>query len=295
MSGGGQEVESALRALWPSVTAGPLFDLLPRDLTALRDFYSRLQRFVDDAPRTLEGSIDPGAIVQGDVISMGPGSVIEAGAIIGKSCRLILGPNSRVRAGSLLRDEVVAGADCLIGAHCDVARSVFLDGAALGHSIVFNDSIAGARSLLSAFIAAANTHLTQGKEIVIRTVSGTVSTGRTYFGALLGDGVRIGSVAGLSPGTIVLPELTIPPGAMLIGIVDAARRAELMADFFERWAPPVAVPRSSSGSSGSSEGRESANAQPLRGTPRNSEEPEELPREEPEELPREEVEEPPRP
>ena len=228
------EVESALRQLWPSAT-GALRDLLPRDLDTLRDFYPRLQQFFASAPRQLEGTIDPAAIVRGDVISMGPGSAIEAGAIIHESCRLILGPHSRVRAGSLLRDEVVAGADCLIGSHCDVARSVLLDGAALGHSIVFNDGIAGARSLLSAFIGAANTHLTPGKEISIRTRTGIVPTGRTYLGALLGDGVRIGSTAVLSPGTIVMPELTIPSGAVLIGIVDAARREQLMRGFFERW------------------------------------------------------------
>jgi NDP-sugar pyrophosphorylase family protein len=231
------DVDAALRQLWPSVTEGPLRELLPHDLASLRDFYPRLQRFVGDAPRVMEGTIDPAAIVRGEIISMGRGSVIEAGAIVQESCRLILGANSRVRAGTLLRDEVVVGADCLIGSHCDVARTVLLDGAALGHSIVFNDSIAGARSLLSAFIGAANTHLTPGKEISIRTATGSVLTGRTYFGALLGDGVRIGSTAVLSPGTIVLPELTIPSGAVLIGIIDAVRRGQLMHDFFERWGP----------------------------------------------------------
>jgi NDP-sugar pyrophosphorylase family protein len=231
------EVESALRQLWPSVTDAALRALLPHDLESLHDFYPRFQQFVADAPRALEGTIDPAAIVRGDVLAMGPGSVLEAGAIVHESCRLILGPNSRVRAGTLLRDEVVAGADCLIGSHCDVARSVLLDGAALGHSIVFNDSIAGARSLLSAFIGAANTHLTPGKEISVRTRTGNIPTGRKYFGTLLGDGVRIGSTAVLSPGTIVLPELTIPSGAVLIGIIDAVRREQLMHDFFERWGP----------------------------------------------------------
>jgi NDP-sugar pyrophosphorylase family protein len=232
------DVDAALPALWPSVTDDALRELLPRDLASLRDFYPRLQQYVGSAPRALEGTIDPAAIVRGDVVSMGAGSVIEAGAIVHESCRLILGPGSRVRAGTLLRDEVVAGADCLIGSHCDVARSVLLGpGTALGHSIVFNDSIAGARVLLSAFIGAANTHLTPGKEIAIRTRGGRVPTGRTYLGALLGDGVRIGSTATLSPGTIVLPELTIPSAAVLVGIIDAARREELMRDFFQRWDP----------------------------------------------------------
>ncbi|HEY0140206.1 MAG TPA: hypothetical protein VGF48_04865 [Thermoanaerobaculia bacterium] len=231
------ELELALSLLWPSATDAALRELLPHDLDSLRDFYPRLQQFATAVPRRLEGTIDTAAIVRGDVIAMGPGSVIEAGAIVHESCRLILGPNSRVRAGSLLREEVIAGADCLIGSHCDVARSLLLDGAALGHSIVFNDSIAGARSLLSAFIGAANTHLMPGKEIGIRTATGNVPTGRQYLGALIGDRVRIGSTAVLSPGTIVLPGLTIPSGAVLIGIIDAERRERLMHDFFERWDP----------------------------------------------------------
>jgi acetyltransferase-like isoleucine patch superfamily enzyme len=230
------EVARALAGLWPSAALGPLRELLPRDLPSLRDFYGRLQQFVESAPRALEGTIDPAAIVRGEIISMGPDSVIEAGAIVHESCRLILGPGSRVRAGSLLRDEVVTGADCLIGSHCDIARSVLLGpGTALGHSIVFNDGIAGAHALLSAFIGAGNTHLTPGREIVIRTRAGRAATGRTYLGALLGDGVRIGSNATLSPGTIVLPGLTIPPAAALLGIIDAARRERLFRGFFAQW------------------------------------------------------------
>jgi NDP-sugar pyrophosphorylase family protein len=232
------ELERVLRQLWPSVTDPALRTLLPHDLTSLTSFYPRLQQYVTAAPRSVEGTIDPAAIVRGDVISMGPGSIIEAGAVVHESCRLILGANSVVRAGSLLRDEVVTGADCLIGSHCDVTRSVLLGpGTALGHSIVFNDSIAGAGVLLSAFIGTANTHLTKGREISIRTRLGRIATGRTYLGALLGDHVRIGSTATLSPGTIVLPNLELPSASVLLGIIDAERREQLMRDFFARWDP----------------------------------------------------------
>jgi hypothetical protein len=64
------EVESALRQLWPSVTDDALHALLPHDLGSLRDFYPRLQQYVGAAPRTLEGTIDPAAIVRGDIIAL---------------------------------------------------------------------------------------------------------------------------------------------------------------------------------------------------------------------------------
>lgn len=228
-------VNEALRALWPGVTDPALRALLPHDLDSLRDFYPRLQQFIGTVPRLREGTIDRDAIVRGEIVSMGAGSVIEANVVIQESCRLVLGAGSRIRSGAVLRDEVLVGDDCLIGAHCDVARSVLLGpGTALGHSIVFNDSIAGAHVLLSAFIGVANTHLTPGREISIRMRAGRVPTGRTYLGALLGDGARIGSTAVLSPGTVVMPGLAIPPAAMLLGLVDSARREQLMREFFAR-------------------------------------------------------------
>lgn len=230
-----EQLAGALTALWPSVTDPRMRELLPRDAASLRDFYPRLRRYVETAPRALHGTIDSAAIVRGDVIAMGRDSVIEAGAVIHESCRLILGARSVVRAGALLRDEVVAGDDCLIGAHCDLARAVLVGpGTALGHAIVLNDSIAGAHALLSAFIGAANTHLTPGKEISIRTAEGRVPTGRTYLGALIGDGVRIGANVTLSPGTLIMPGLRIPPSATLLGLVDEAEGTRLMREFFRR-------------------------------------------------------------
>jgi NDP-sugar pyrophosphorylase family protein len=226
------EFHRATGVLWMSVTDSALRELLPRDAASLSDFYPRLQRYVSLHVRASAGSIDAEAIVRGEIVYSGEGSRIEAGAIIHESCRLILGPRSVVRAGSLLRDEVVVGADCLVGANCEVSRSVLLGpDSALGHSIVFNDSIAGAGTLLSAFIGTANTHLTKGREISIRTSVGRLATARTYLGALLGDAVRIGPNSTISPGTIVMPGLRIPPGSALLGIVDAARQQSLMTDY----------------------------------------------------------------
>lgn len=158
--------------------------------------------------------------------------------MIHESCRLILGARSRIRAGALLRDEVVIGDDCLIGAHCELARSVVLGPHTdFGHHIVFGDSIAGAGVLLSGLTGVANTHIHHDEEIGIRTRSGKVMTGRKYLGALIGDGARLGTNTAICPGTVIAPNLELPPGAVLLGVVDAERRDALMRDFFTRWAP----------------------------------------------------------
>lgn len=214
--------------------------LLPGDLESLSGFYPRLQKYFDAAPRHIEGTIDQNALVAGDVISIGEGSVIEAGAIVHHTCRLIMGKRSTVRAGAILRDEVIIGDDCMVGAHCEVMRSIITGpDTALGHHVVLGDSIIGSGSLMSGFVAVANTHIHRGEQIAVRTRSGPVLTGRTYLGVMIGDRVRIGGTTTICPGTVILAGLDLPPGAVLLGVIDARRCSELTRDFFGRWGDGV--------------------------------------------------------
>src|SRR5712691_5492164 len=165
----GEALDALLSGLW---SAGGLeqFEglsaLLPRDEESLAQFYPRLREYVAAAPRRLEGIIDPAAIVRGDIVSMGEGSVIEPGAIVHESCRVILGPRSRVRSGAVLRDEVILGPDCLIGVHCEVVRSVILGPASyLGHFVFLADTIVGRDVNVSGYVAVANTNLHKGAKI----------------------------------------------------------------------------------------------------------------------------------
>lgn len=229
-------LRSLLRQLWDGPMEPWLRALLPADLESLSGFYPRLQKHFDEAPRHVAGTIDPAALVAGDIISIGEGSVIEAGAIIHHSCRLIMGKRSTIRPGAVLRDEVIVGDDCMVGAHCEVMRSVIAGpDTALGHHVVLGDSIVGSGSLMSGFVAVANTHIHRGEEIALRTAAGTVMTGRSYLGVMIGDRVRIGGTTTICPGTVILPGLDLPPGAVLLGVIDARRCSELTRDFFGRW------------------------------------------------------------
>src|SRR5579863_10414981 len=117
-------VFEVLRSLWDLAPEDPRHHLLPLDRASLEEFLPRLRAFVAAAPAQMRGTVDSAALVRGKIVSMGEGSVVEAGAVIDQSCRLVLGARSIVRAGAVLRHEVVVGADCLIGAHCEVVRSV---------------------------------------------------------------------------------------------------------------------------------------------------------------------------
>lgn len=225
-----------LGTLWTRPTGDPLAALLPRDPDTLADFYPRLQKFVTVAPRRIGGTVDPAAIVRGDIVSMGPGSVIEAGAVIHESCRLVLGPRSRIRSGAVLRDEVVVGADSLIGVHCEVFRSVLLGPRSLvGHFSLVADSIIGREVFVSGNVIFASSAQPKGRTVNLKYRGAKIDSRRTHLGALVGDGVQLGASTTLCPGCIVAPGLVLPPHVVLYGTIEARQRASLMQRFFEAW------------------------------------------------------------
>ena len=227
-----------IRDLWAAPEDASLARVLPRDAASLAGFYPALQAFVAQAPRAAAGVVEPGAIVRGEILFLGADSVIEAGAVIHESCRLVLGPGSRVRAGAILRDEVVVGPHCLIGAHCEVARTIVLGpNSFLGHYVYAADTIVGRDVNVAGNVFVANTKTTKGRAVRMKFRGDFVDSGRTRFGALIGDGVRFGASTLLCPGCVVLPGLTLPPGVVLYGTIDSARRDGLMRRFFSTWDP----------------------------------------------------------
>ncbi len=225
-----------IRSLWQAPDDPSLARLLPRDAATLAGFLSSLKACVADTPRVTLGFVDPGAIVRGEILFMGAGSVIEAGAVIHESCRLVLGPGSRIRAGAILREEVVVGPNCMIGAHCEVARTVVLGpNSFLGHYVYAGDTIVGRDVNVSGNVFMANTKTTKGQSVAMKFRGNLIDSGRTHFGALIGDGVRFGASTLLCPGSVILPGLSLPPGVVLYGTIDSRRRDALMRRFFSTW------------------------------------------------------------
>jgi NDP-sugar pyrophosphorylase family protein len=228
-------VFEVLRSLWDLPAEDPRHRLLPLDPASLEEYFPRLREFVDAAPAQMKGTIDPAAVVRGEIVSMGEDSVIEAGAVIHQSCRLVLGARSVVRACAVLRDEVVVGDDCLIGAHCEVVRSVILGPRSyLGHFVYMGDSICGRDVMVAGNVMMANTLVKKGP-IVLRCGDARLVSTRNYMGALIGDGVHFGASSTLSPGCIVVPELALPPHVALYGTIDRVRRRSLMQEFARAW------------------------------------------------------------
>ncbi|MDR3038803.1 MAG: hypothetical protein LBV21_05905 [Candidatus Adiutrix sp.] len=157
----------------------------------------------------------PGAVLVNDGIELGPGAVVESGALIKGPA--IIGPRAEVRQGAYVRGAVLASPGAVIGHATEAKNTLLLDGARAGHFAYLGDSLLGREVNLGAGTKLAN--LKMNDLPYLFTVDGrTVEIRRRKFGAILGDGVETGCNAVTNPGVLlgpgskVLPNTSVPPG-----------------------------------------------------------------------------------
>lgn len=138
-----------------------------------------------------------------------------------------------IEAGSILKSPCIIAEGCFVAAHAYLRGGVWLGRAAvIGPSVEIKSSLIGPRTTVAHFnfvgnsILGADVNIEAGaivanhrnemadKEIVCVLAGAEIRTGCDKFGALVGDGCRIGANAVLAPGTIlargsVVPRLTL--------------------------------------------------------------------------------------
>jgi NDP-sugar pyrophosphorylase family protein len=170
-------------------------------LAALAQFMDCREELGAIAARPTDYYISPWAVVAPDVI-------IGAGAQIHEF--------STVRSGSIVGEDVV------VGFGCEVSRSILARSCSLTHRTTVCSSIVGRGAHLGAGVVIANTHLfdenmrSPMRPITVQDQHGNPSTLEVArFGALIGDGVRIGMGAMLGPGTLIGRESVVYPGIVI--------------------------------------------------------------------------------
>lgn len=175
----------------------------------------RIAGRVDDLVLELLGSLPPGfERISADVAVHRLATVASSALLSGP---VILSAGCRVGHGAVLRGGVWAGDEATIGPHSEIKGSLLLTRAAAAHRNYVGDSIVGAEVNLEAGAVLANHYNErEDKQISVRVDGQIVATGLTKFGALIGDGSRIGANAVTSPGTL------LPPGSVVprLGLVD---------------------------------------------------------------------------
>lgn len=126
------------------------------------------------------------------------GVVIKGPVII--SANVFIGAHAYLRGGVFLDEKVV------IGPGCEIKTTIIHARTALAHFNFAGDSVIGADVNMEAGSIIAN-HFNERSDKTIRIMldGSVVTINSTKFGALVGDGCRIGANAVLSPGTILKP------------------------------------------------------------------------------------------
>ena len=140
-------------------------------------------------------------VVNGDV-AIHASAAVESGAVVKGPA--IIGPRCFVAAGAYLRGGVFLDEDCIVGPGAELKTSFMFKGSKLAHLNFVGDSILGAAVNIEAGAIIANyRNELEDKAIRIVVDGQVIETGVDKFGALLGDGARVGANAVIAPGAVI--------------------------------------------------------------------------------------------
>lgn len=178
----------------------------------------RLTCDAEEIVALLAAEAGAGFVVSGGV-ALHAGAIIEAGAVVKPPA--VIGPACLVAAGAYLRGGVWLEREVIIGPGAELKSSFAFRRSKLAHLNFVGDSVLGEDVNVEAGAVIANYRNERAdREIVIATAEGAVATGVDKFGALAGDGCRIGANAVVAPGAILAPDTVVPR----LGLVDQSAR-----------------------------------------------------------------------
>ncbi len=163
--------------------------------------------------RRLLGMLDAARYRIAGEVAVHGSATVEAGALL--KGPLILGPHGFVAAGAYLRGGNWLAERCIVGPGAELKSSFVFAGSKLAHFNFVGDSVLGADVNLEAGSIVCNyRNEREDKEVRVRLGDRLLATGCLKFGALLGDGCRIGANAVLAPGALLMPGTVVRRAAL---------------------------------------------------------------------------------
>ncbi len=148
------------------------------------------------------------------------GVFVGEGVIIDSSARIIppavIGPNTEIRPGAFLRGNVITGSGCVIGNSSELKNCILLNRVQLPHYNYVGDSVLGNGCHMGAGAICSNLK-SDGRSVVVHADK-DYETGLRKLGAILGDGVDVGSGCVLNPGTVIGKKTSVYPLVALRGV-----------------------------------------------------------------------------
>jgi NDP-sugar pyrophosphorylase family protein len=159
-------------------------------------------------------TLDADYEIEGD-IAVHRSTKVEPGAVI--KGPLIVGPNCLIAMGSLIRGGCWLESDCIVGPGAELKTTIMFQGAKLAHFNFVGDSVLGRDVNLEAGSIIANyRNELADPRLRISYNSKTLEADTLKFGALVGDGCRIGANAVVAPGAILAPGTVVSR----LGLID---------------------------------------------------------------------------
>ncbi|MGX4803529.1 LpxA family transferase [Bradyrhizobium guangdongense] len=130
------------------------------------------------------------------------GATIKGPAIVGAHC--FIAATSLIRAGCWIDES------CVIGPGCELKSSFLFRSCKLAHFNFIGDSILGSDINLEAGCVIANyRNELPGSSISFTHDGHRIDTGVSKFGALIGDGCKVGANAVIAPGAALRPKTIV--------------------------------------------------------------------------------------
>jgi UDP-N-acetylglucosamine diphosphorylase / glucose-1-phosphate thymidylyltransferase / UDP-N-acetylgalactosamine diphosphorylase / glucosamine-1-phosphate N-acetyltransferase / galactosamine-1-phosphate N-acetyltransferase len=168
--------------------------------------------------------LDPREHIVADGIAVHRSAVVESGAVL--KGPLVLGAGCFVASGAYLRGGCWIAEGCTIGPGAELKSSFVFAGTKLAHFNFVGDSVLGADVNFEAGSIVCNYRNERAdKEILVRLGAALQRTGAHKFGAVVGDGARIGANAVLAPGVLLPAGAVVRRGAVCDQEDDQEHRA----------------------------------------------------------------------
>ena len=138
---------------------------------------------------------------------------VEGGSVL--KGPLVVGAHSFVAAGAYLRGGCWLGRDCVVGPGAELKSSFVLDGSKLAHFNFVGDSVIGTDVNLEAGAVICNYRNERPNGGIRVRIDGDLQAiAANKFGALVGDGSRLGANAIVAPGALLARGTLIERGAL---------------------------------------------------------------------------------
>lgn len=183
----------------------------PWDLLTTKNFLlEKRESFVSKKSEISKSAEISGKVIIEDGARILEGAKIKGPCYIGKN--VTIGTNTLIRDGACIEEE------CFIGAYMEIRNSLVRERSTT-HAGFIGDSVIGVGCKLGTGFNTANVRLDRGTiKVVVKGQK--IDTGLKHFGAVLGDGVKVGVRASTMPGVIIGNNAVIGASTTVLRNVD---------------------------------------------------------------------------